>query len=122
MGSDIFGGSFSLAASAVACWLILATQRLHGGHTRDRLTGGPQKFSPQSVPRVGGIALFLAIVVGSSLLALCSVEAGRDMLVLSVAGIPALMGGLLEDLTKRIPVYTRLVFAFVSAAVAFFLL
>lgn len=120
--SDIFGGAFSLAASAVACWLILATQGIHGNHTQDTLTGGPQKFSPRPVPRVGGIALFLAVLVASATLARFGVLAGEEILLLTIAGIPALMGGLLEDLTKRIPVYTRLVFAFVSAAIAFFLL
>lgn len=122
MGSDIFGGAFSLAASATACWLIVATQWIHGSHTQDTIAGGPQKFGPQPVPRVGGIALFVAVVIGSGMLGLFGVLAGEQIFLLSIAGIPALMGGLLEDLTKRIPVYTRLVFAFVSAAIAFFLL
>jgi UDP-GlcNAc:undecaprenyl-phosphate/decaprenyl-phosphate GlcNAc-1-phosphate transferase len=122
VGSDIFGGSFSLAASATACWLIVATQTIHGSHTQDTVAGGPQKFSPRPVPRVGGIALFVAVLIASSALAQFGVLAGEEILLLSIAGVPALMGGLLEDLTKRIPVYTRLVFAFVSAAIAFFLL
>jgi UDP-N-acetylmuramyl pentapeptide phosphotransferase/UDP-N-acetylglucosamine-1-phosphate transferase len=119
---EVWQALAALVASALICALIVSTQKLHGRLTRDTVGGSPQKFSPHAVPRVGGVALFIAMGLVAGYAALSGTPGGREMLVLMLAAIPALLGGLLEDLTKRIPVGSRLLFTFVSATIAFFVL
>lgn len=91
---------------ALAKAIVLSAPR-HGHLTMDSAYG-VQKFHSEPTPRVGGIAIYLALVFAWLLLA--SARAGQaDILgVVLVAGLPALFIGLLEDLTKRVSVRSRL--------------
>ena len=84
--------------------LLVATQQWHG-HLSTDSTFGVQKFHTHPTPRVGGIAIAAGIVVGY-----LSASADRKFLLgpLILAGIPAFAFGLLEDVTKRVSVRTRL--------------
>ena len=87
-----------------AALLLVATQSWHGHHTMDS-DKGIQKFHTHPTPRVGGIAIALGIVMGYLF-----ADSGQQSLLgpLMVAGIPAFASGLLEDITKRVSVRTRL--------------
>ena len=96
----IIGGA---AALVVACLLVI-TQSLHGHHSTDG-TIGPQKFHTKPTPRVGGIAIVAGVLTAYTL----AQPRHHDLLrPLLLAGIPAFVFGLAEDLTKRVSVRARL--------------
>jgi UDP-N-acetylmuramyl pentapeptide phosphotransferase/UDP-N-acetylglucosamine-1-phosphate transferase len=80
------------------------------------LPGAIQKFHFDPTPRVGGIAIYIAMVLAW----FCSpgVAERKLLTTLLLAGMPALFIGLLEDVTKRVSVGTRLVVTMASGAVA----
>ncbi len=84
--------------------LLVATQRWHGHLSLDS-TEGVQKFHTLPTPRVGGVAILLGLLVGYAL----SGPGHRGLLgPLLLAGTPAIVFGLTEDLTKQVSVRTRL--------------
>ena len=52
----------SLSTSAGLSLLIVLTQKWHGHFSHDTHSG-PQKFHHSLTPRVGGIAIFIALIV-----------------------------------------------------------
>ena len=84
--------------------LLVLTQRWHGHLSMDS-SEGVQKFHTSPTPRVGGVAIATGVVVGY-LFAQPDSKALLGPLIL--AGIPAFAFGLLEDITKRVSVRTRL--------------
>ena len=90
--------------SLLVALLLVATQNWHGHHTIDS-NNGIQKFHTQPTPRVGGIAIAAGVVVGY-----LTADFNEQSLLgpLILAGIPAFAFGLLEDITKRVSVRTRL--------------
>ena len=121
MAALIQSGLAALAAASFVAWLIIATEGMHGRLTSDTVTGSPQKINPAAVPRVGGLAILAGIAVG----AILSVRAFGDggwWIVLLLSSLPAFAGGLIEDLTKRFSVYSRLLTTFIAAGFGFFLL
>ncbi|HSV47023.1 MAG TPA: glycosyltransferase [Ramlibacter sp.] len=95
--------------------LIVATAGLHGRFTMDA-PGAVQKFHSEPTPRVGGIAIFLALLAACAMLP--EGDARSILTTILFAGLPAGLIGLLEDVTKRVRVLVRLVATFASAAVA----
>jgi UDP-N-acetylmuramyl pentapeptide phosphotransferase/UDP-N-acetylglucosamine-1-phosphate transferase len=113
--------------SATASILIVLSQRWHGKHTFDHDLEGVQKFHTTAVPRIGGVAIFLAIFLtllscASTGLPLFSTEELPTAARLLVAGLPAFLAGAVEDLTKKVSVKMRLVASLVSALTASWLL
>ena len=103
----------ALVSFAIAQALVLTSHR-HGHLTMD-LPGAVQKFHENPTPRVGGIGIYIAMVVAW----VCAGGAEADLLsTLVLAGIPALFIGLLEDVTKRVSVRTRLLVTMGSGAIA----
>jgi UDP-N-acetylmuramyl pentapeptide phosphotransferase/UDP-N-acetylglucosamine-1-phosphate transferase len=84
--------------------LLVLTQRWHGHWSMDG-TQGVQKFHSNPTPRVGGIAIVAAVLVGTLM-----TLPGRQSLLwpLLLASTPAFVFGLVEDLTKRVSVRARL--------------
>ena len=84
--------------------LLVRTQHWHGHLSMDS-DAGVQKFHTHPTPRVGGIAIAVGVVAGYLF-----ANAGSQTLLgpLILAGIPAFAFGLLEDVTKRVSVRTRL--------------
>lgn len=115
------------AASAAVSFLIVGSQRWHGTHTLDHDLQGVQKFHTAAVPRVGGIALVIAILLA---IVACYCNAGAWMsdtgiataVLLLIASLPTFLAGILEDLTKQVSVKTRLVASVLSAILASLLL
>ena len=111
----------ALAIAFAACWLIVRSQALHGRFTYDQIDTGPQKFHATPTPRIGGIALALAL--GGAIAALGTVqwissEASDGLAMLALAAIPAFAGGLGEDLTRRVGVLARLMLTISSGVIA----
>ena len=88
----------------LAALLLVATQRWHGHLSMDG-TEGVQKFHTLPTPRVGGVAILLGLLVGYFL----SGPGQKGLLgPLLLAGTPAIVFGLTEDLTKQVSVRARL--------------
>ncbi|MEP6965139.1 MAG: glycosyltransferase [Polaromonas sp.] len=90
--------------SLLVALLLVMTQGWHGHHTMDSHEG-IQKFHTLPTSRVGGVAIASGVVAGY-LVAHPDRQALLGPLIL--AGIPAFAFGLLEDITKRVSVRTRL--------------
>jgi UDP-N-acetylmuramyl pentapeptide phosphotransferase/UDP-N-acetylglucosamine-1-phosphate transferase len=103
-----------LISFALAEFLVLSAHK-HGHLTMD-LPGAVQKFHLKPTPRVGGIAIYVGLVVGW---AVSPAGSARNLLTtLLLAGVPALLVGLLEDVTKRVSVSSRLTITMASGGIA----
>src|SRR6185369_5388004 len=106
-----------LCAFAVSVLLVLTKQH-HGYLTMDSAFG-IQKFHVQPTPRVGGIGIYLGLVLAWMVV---PDKAVKDILgIILLAGIPALACGLLEDITKHVGVLPRLLATMASGVVAWLL-
>ncbi|HAL39428.1 MAG TPA: glycosyl transferase [Polaromonas sp.] len=92
------------AVTLLASAALVATKHWHGHHSMDS-TSGPQKFHTHPTPRVGGIAIVTGMLAGYLL-----AQPSRQSLLwpLLLAGAPAFVFGLAEDLTKKVSVRARL--------------
>lgn len=98
-------------------WLVVLTQRWHGGLTLDG-TDGVQKMHLDPIPRVGGVSVLLG-VVGANFLS--GIQAQSVLTPLLWAGLPAFAFGLAEDFTKRVGVTPRLLATMASGVLAWWL-
>ena len=110
----------ALVASFGVCWLLLASRRAHGRLTNDDTIPGLQKVHRTPVPRIGGFAILAGVAAGAVFLGDRAEVAWMALFLL--ASLPAFVGGFLEDLTRRVSPYSRLLFAFGAAAVGYVLL
>jgi UDP-N-acetylmuramyl pentapeptide phosphotransferase/UDP-N-acetylglucosamine-1-phosphate transferase len=112
--------TLSIAASALASFLLaevlVLTTAHHGRFSLDAPGGAIQKFHCTPTPRIGGIGIYLALLAASLLVP----EPGARAILstILIAGIPALLVGLMEDVTKRIGVTVRLVVTMASGGMA----
>lgn len=104
----------ALASFLLAKVLVLTADR-HGRFTMDA-PGAIQKFHSHPTPRVGGIGIYLALLVASRFIP--DPAAAAILTTILLAGIPALLMGLLEDLTKRVGVLMRLLATMISGVLA----
>lgn len=116
----------SIIIAALVSWLvtllIIRFNYLHADLTADTDTGGVQKFHVKPVPRIGGTGLLLGLLAVSLWLRFINPPVGIPMLWLLLAACPAFLGGLAEDLTKRVAVLTRLLLTMISALLGYWLL
>ena len=109
----------AFACSAIICWLVLKYEYLHAHLTHDAVDSGPQKYHALPTPRIGGVGVLLGVLAAGGLLLLGGViPVGHELMLLLLAGIPALTGGLIEDITKKVGVLERLLLTVLSGLVA----
>ena len=99
---------------ALAHALVLSAHK-HGHLTMD-VPGAVQKFHLDPTPRVGGIAIYIAVAAAWMLMP--GIAEAKLLSTVLVAGMPALFVGLWEDVTKRVSVRTRLLVTMASGALA----
>lgn len=108
-----FGVSFVISL------LIVATKRWHGAFSMDN-TQGVQKFHTLPTPRIGGLALVCGGL--AAWLALPQTALGTptsNLFGLLIAGaVPAFAAGIVEDITKKVSVQTRLLATAASGLLA----
>jgi UDP-N-acetylmuramyl pentapeptide phosphotransferase/UDP-N-acetylglucosamine-1-phosphate transferase len=107
--------------SFVISILIIRTQKFHGRISGDADLAGPQKFHTKPVPRVGGLAIGIAIASTILLHYQNTVSSIEEFFVL-ISALPAFGIGIAEDLTKKVSVRTRLIFTAIGALIACLLL
>ena len=97
------------AVSLAVCIILILTKRWHGKLSMDSAVG-VQKFHTAPTPRIGGVAIVAGVIAGYALVSNDVAAAAKREILLAIllAGIPAFIFGLLEDLTKRVSVRARL--------------
>lgn len=105
-------------ASFAICLTIVLTQDWHGKHTLDTSTG-VQKVHHHPTPRVGGIAIFISLILSWWLTPPIVANVLGPMII---ASIPAFFSGVAEDIVKRGRVAERLFATFASGVLAWWLL
>ena len=120
---DIFLSSVIKTAAwgGLTCFLIsvliVLTKKIHGSATMD-FSDGIQKFHNTPTPRVGG----LPIVTGLSVACFTSTPEIQHLLTpILIAGLPAFLFGLAEDITKKVGVLARLLATMASGLLAWWL-
>lgn len=107
--------------SLVITSLLVRYNALHGKYTADHDLTSVQKYHTRPVPRVGGISLVTAMFGICILVALRErAEEGTAIFTLMAVAMPAFIGGLAEDITKRVRVLVRLGLAMISGAAAYY--
>lgn len=102
--------------------LIIRYRFLHEQISADTDFDGPQKFHTVAVPRIGGAAIFLALLLSGCVRLISDWPSGMLLLQILICSLPAFAFGLIEDLTKRISPLTRLIACFGSAFLAYWIL
>lgn len=105
--------------SLVITLLLVRYRRLHAEYTGDTDLLGVQKFHALAVPRVGGIALVLAMAFVCVIAAFRDSEVVSALTLLMVSSMPVFLGGLAEDISKKVRARVRLSLALASGAIAY---
>lgn len=113
----------AFAAAWFAGWLIVKYEHLHARYSHDHVNSGPQKYHTAPTPRIGGLAVKVGLLAaGGVMLFSDDLPVEREFGLLLLAGITAFLGGLVEDITKKVGVLERLLLTMVSGAIAAWLL
>ena len=96
-------------ASLLTCLFLVGTKKWHGAFSMDSSTG-VQKFHTAPTPRIAGIALVVGVLAGYAFSSHSPAAAEKRQILsaILIAGMPAFIFGLLEDITKKVSVKTRL--------------
>lgn len=102
---------------------LIRYQHLHEKVSSDHDLTGPQKFHTHAVPRIGGIGIYSALMI-TALFAHQILKLDRSFLLIELCAysLPAFVIGLVEDLTKKVGVKTRLVASATSAFLGLYFL
>lgn len=109
--------------AALAMVLIARRGRRHAKRYADDM---PQRFHKGNIPRLGGLGMLIALAVGWLLIAWqgprFNISYGNAQVVWLLAAIaPAILCGIGEDLTQRVPVRLRLLLTMASASLLCYL-
>ncbi len=115
----MFSFSVSLLLSLVVSVLILRWASRRGMMAMDHDLDSVQKMHSRPVPRIGGLAVFISVSIGTALIAARDVDNALRIGLLCACAVPAFAGGLAEDLTKRITPWGRMACMAVSSGLAF---
>jgi UDP-N-acetylmuramyl pentapeptide phosphotransferase/UDP-N-acetylglucosamine-1-phosphate transferase len=108
---------FSFFLSLLITIALIRYQHLHEKASSDHDLLGPQKFHTFPVPRIGGIGIFFSfLITGLNAYFFLGLDKGYLVLQLILCAFPAFLVGLLEDITKKISVKTRLTITAISAS------
>ncbi len=109
----------SFLSSAITCFFVI--KYLHRIF-RDPLEGGPQKFHTRETPRAGGVGVAIGLIATGIMLSFKDIAFSSNYWLLLLSASFIFLGGLLEDITKKIGVRLRMTFQLISAILAAFLL
>jgi len=110
-----------LVTSFVLTLVVIHRANWHIEFTTDH-EQGPQKLHSGSIARIGGLGIFLALVVVLLIKLLIEPKADFSFLIFFLCTAPCFVIGLIEDITKKIGVKLRLLFTGIGAATGIFLL
>ena len=91
--------------------ILLKTKKYHKSITFDYMNG-PQKIHNENVIRIGGLSIFLSLSLNVFFI---SEVTNNILLYMIIVSAPTFFAGFLEDITKKISPYFRLLASFFSA-------
>lgn len=110
-------------AAWLAGWFIIRYEHLHAHVSHDHVDSGPQKYHTHPTPRIGGLIVVSGLLGGGGVILFAdALPAEQAFGLLLLAALPAFLGGLVEDVTKRVGVFERLLLTMLSGATAAWLL
>ena len=112
----------AFAAFICSCFLTMTLIRyrfLHERISNDDDFESPQKFHKVAVPRIGGSAIFTALLLAGIIRTFYEPTSGFLLLKILACSLPAFLSGLIEDLTKRVSPLVRLIACLISGAIAY---
>ena len=111
----------AFVVAALVTLLLVRSASLHAAHTGDRDFSKPQKVHVVPVPRIGGLAVVLALL---SWLGWHVWQGGHLDLpaMLLACAMPAFLAGFVQDCTEAVSPRGRLIATALSATLAFFFL
>jgi UDP-N-acetylmuramyl pentapeptide phosphotransferase/UDP-N-acetylglucosamine-1-phosphate transferase len=112
----------AFAATVVGTLLVIRVARVHGRMTDEFRTSGPQRLHAHSVPRIGGIGIFVGFSVGVAVLSTRSAGVAWPAWAMLLCSLPAFVVGLHEDCTNAVSARRRLLATAVSGALGVWLL
>lgn len=116
---------FSFFVSFLSCALLtllvikLANKK---GTALDSDLDGVQKFHAHSVARIGGIPIFLGVILASAFSVAREPAMASWLAALIASGAIALSGGIAEDYTGKVAPWRRLLLTMLAALLAYWLL
>ena len=117
----MFSFLVSFVSSALLTLLVIKQAKLHGP-ALDADFGGVQKVHAHEVARIGGLPIFLAVVI-SSCISIFRVPAMAPWLLsLLLCSAIAFVGGIVEDYTGNVSASRRLFLTMAAALLGYFLL
>jgi UDP-GlcNAc:undecaprenyl-phosphate/decaprenyl-phosphate GlcNAc-1-phosphate transferase len=117
----MLGFIVSFFTSLICTLLIIRFEYLHGHISSDIDFSSPQKFHIVAVPRIGGLSILVGILI-AILFRLKNSPNPNFELMLLMCALPAFLGGIAEDLTKKVGVKIRLFLTALSGGLVVYLL
>lgn len=111
----------SFFVSALLTLLAIRAAKLYGAALDSDLTG-VQKVHAHAVPRIGGVGIFLAVVITGMVTVWRAPAIGKGVLLLLICSSVAFFGGIVEDFTGRVSPARRLILTMCAAVMGYFLL
>lgn len=111
----------SFLASALLTLFVIRHAKLYGV-AMDTDLDGVQKVHARAVPRIGGVGIFVAVVLTGVFAMLRTPLIGQGVLLLLLCSSVAFFGGIVEDFTKKVSPSRRLLLTMFAAAMGYFLL
>jgi UDP-N-acetylmuramyl pentapeptide phosphotransferase/UDP-N-acetylglucosamine-1-phosphate transferase len=103
-------GFAALLVSICLAFILYRTKKIHKSITSDNQCG-PQKIHNEDIIRIGGLSIFLSLLINSFFV---SDVINNNLFFLIIASTPAFLGGFIEDITKKINPFYRLLTSFIS--------
>jgi UDP-GlcNAc:undecaprenyl-phosphate/decaprenyl-phosphate GlcNAc-1-phosphate transferase len=100
---------------------IIRYKHLHEHVSGDNDFNGPQKFHSNNTPRIGGLGIYLALWIATLTAIFKELQIGQFIALVLLSALPVFVAGLIEDLTKKVGVKTRLLAGLLSGAVFLYL-
>lgn len=110
----IFIAILSCLTSLTISIFIVLTKKYHDKYTNDS-NFGIQKFHIKPTPRIGGLAIFIALIVAW---VFAEKEIKQILYIIILAGMPAFIVGFAEDITKKMGISVRLLATMLTAYTA----
>ena len=116
----MFSFFISFSASALLTLLVIKQAGLRG-EALDSDFLSVQKVHRHSVARIGGLPIFMALLVSASLVQFTYPARAPSLLTLMLCGVCAFAGGIIEDYTGKVSALRRLLLTMLAAFMAYFL-
>ena len=95
-------------SSLILILMIIRYRHVHEHLSGDHDLSGPQKFHQESVPRIGGLGIYVALWIATIVAFFKHADLAKFISFVLLSALPVFAAGLIEDLTKRVSVKIRL--------------